>query len=113
MLRAQGVAARRARILEASISGMFVELPDSPFCCNCVLAVEMTLPGDAGLRTYCWQAMVIRKTDAGMGLMFDRLRPLAITRLMESVAAGLPLPAHSAPANVVSLRRAADKSHAL
>jgi hypothetical protein len=88
---------------------MFVEAPAAAFCCNCVINCEMTLPGDAGLHTYRWQAMVIRKTPGGMGLMFDRVRPPAITRLLASAAAGMPLPGLTAAAKVVTLRPAADK----
>ena len=43
----------------------------------------------AGMRTYRWQAMVIRTTAAGVGLMFDRLRPPAITRLLAALDTGL------------------------
>ena len=94
-LQPHGAPALTARLIEASISGMFVEMTTMPFCCNSVVDVEMTLPGEAGLRTYRWQAMVIRKTASGAGLMFDRLRPPAISRLMASAAAGLPLPVHA------------------
>jgi hypothetical protein len=114
-LVAAGVGEHTARLVEASISGMFVETrAPAPFCCNSVVDVEMTLPGDSGLRTYRWQAMVIRKTGQGMGLMFDRMRPPAITRLLASAAAGMPLPGRSAAANVVALRAgAADKPQAI
>jgi hypothetical protein len=110
-LQAAGVGAYPARLVEASISGMFVETAvEAPFCCNSVIDIEMTLPGEAALRTYRWQAMVIRKSGTGLGLMFDRLRPPAITRLMESAAAGMPLPARTpAAVNVVALHAGADK----
>lgn len=75
---------------EVSISGMFVEAPTERFTGNGVINVELTLPGRADLRTFRWQAMVIRKTATGLGLMFDRLRPPAITRLLESLELGLP-----------------------
>ena len=94
-IAAPGIGEMPARLRDASISGMAVELADAPFCCNTVVDVEMTLPGDADLRIYRWQAMVIRRTETGMGLMFDRLRPPAITRLLASAADGLPLPARS------------------
>lgn len=99
-IAAPGIGAVPARLIEASISGMSVEMAAVPFCCNSVVDVEMLLPGDTELRVYRWQAMVIRKTADGMGLMFDRLRPPAITRLISSAADGLPLPARStAPAS--------------
>ncbi|WKZ12041.1 MAG: PilZ domain-containing protein [Gammaproteobacteria bacterium] len=78
------------RIREVSISGMFVETPPELFSGNTVIGVELTLPGSTDLRTYRWQAMVIRKASSGLGLMFDRLRPPAITRLLERLDAGLP-----------------------
>lgn len=92
-LRAHGGSAiTTARLVEASISGMFIAAPAAPFACNAVIDVEMTLPGDSSLRTYRWQAMVIRKTERGVGLMFDRLRPHAINWLIASAEAGMPLP---------------------
>jgi len=94
-IAASGIGAVPARLIEASISGMSVEMSPVPFCCNTVVDVEMMLPGDTELRLYRWQAMVNRKTADGMGLMFDRLRPPAITRLIASAADGLPLPARS------------------
>jgi hypothetical protein len=74
---------------DVSISGMFVEATPAPFSANSVIDVELTLPGVAGLHTYRWQAMVIRSTASGIGLMFDRLRPPAITRLLASIDTGL------------------------
>jgi len=97
----------RARMSEVSISGMFVETPAEMFCLNSVIDLEMTVPGTAGLRTYRWKAMVIRKTDHGVGLMFDHVRPPAIVRLMASAEAGLSAVAAS---NVVAVRPSAGKS---
>lgn len=74
---------------DVSISGMFVEAIPAPFSANSVIDVVLTLPGVAGLRTYRWQAMVIRRTASGIGLMFDRLRPPAISRLLARMDAGL------------------------
>lgn len=89
VLHARGAAPVLAQTREVSISGMFVETPPESFAANSVLDVELTLPGAAGLRTYRWQAMVIRTTATGIGMMFDRLRPPAITRLLASVDSGL------------------------
>src|SRR5512134_741384 len=77
---------------DVSISGMFVETSPHRFPANSVIDVELTLPATTGLRTYRWQAMVIRSTDAGIGLMFDRLRPPAITRLLARIEAGMVQP---------------------
>ena len=71
------------QISEVSISGMFVTARPEDFCTNSVIDVEMTLPGATTLKTYRWQAMVIRKTAAGIGLMFDRLRPPAVMALID------------------------------
>lgn len=111
-LRPPGAGPVAAQLREASISGMFVSTPPEMFSCNTVVDVEMTVPGATGLRCYHWQAMVIRKTAEGLGLMFDRVRPPAISRLLAGAAAldtgrgpgGLP------PATVVPLRRPAPKS---
>lgn len=81
-LRPQHFDAVRGCIREASISGMFVNVEPELFCENSVIDVEVTLPGVASLRTYHWQAMVVRRTDSGLGLMFDHLRPPAISRLL-------------------------------
>lgn len=98
-------AAVRGQTCDVSISGMFVETTPAVFSVNGVIDVELTLPGVTGLRTYHWQAMVIRSTPSGIGLMFDRLRPPAITRLLARIDAGLPLVAAEAGAdNVVALR---------
>ena len=72
----------RGRIREASISGMFVEAPSGLFTSRSLVEVEVTVPGGPALRTYRWQAMVVRRTDHGIGLLFDRLRPPAIARLL-------------------------------
>jgi hypothetical protein len=110
LLSGPGLEPKPARLVEASISGMYVAVPPQGYCCNSVIDVEMTLPGDVGLRTFRWQAMVIRKTETGMGLMFDRLRPAAITRLLDTAAAGMPLPGRTATATVVALRGAAERT---
>lgn len=99
-----------ATLREASISGMFVETAPQAFYCNSVIDIEMTLPATAGLRTYRWKAMVIRKTAEGIGLMFDRVRPPAITRLMASAEAGFVA---VAARNVVPLRPVAGKAPTL
>jgi hypothetical protein len=70
-------------VAEVSISGMFVTARPEEFCTNSVIDVEMTLPGAVSLKTYRWQAMVIRKTATGIGLMFDRLRPPAVVALLD------------------------------
>lgn len=112
MVYARDGSSARTVLREASISGMFVEASPQLFCCNSVVDIEMTLPGTAGLRTYRWKAMVIRKTEQGIGLMFDQVRPPAITRLMASAEAGLiGTPRVAATAgNVVALRPAGEKS---
>jgi hypothetical protein len=93
-------------IREVSISGMFVEAPPHRFAGNSVIDVELTLPGSTDLRTFRWQAMVIRKTATGLGLMFDRLRPPAITRLIASLDTGLPQIQTGGADKVVTLRPA-------
>lgn len=87
---------------EVSISGMFVEVPPQAFSGNAVVDVELTLPGGAELRTYRWQAMVIRQARDGVGLMFDRLRPPAIGRLLANLDAGLPVSRTALGADTVS-----------
>lgn len=67
---------------EVSISGMFVEVPPQKLVMNSLLEVAISLPDDEAGKTFRWLAMVIRKTDTGAGLMFDRLRPPAIMRLI-------------------------------
>lgn len=67
---------------EVSISGMFVEAPPQHLPLHSLVELELTLPVALSPRTFRWQAMVIRRTDNGVGLMFDRLRPPAITRLL-------------------------------
>lgn len=92
------------RIQEASISGMFVATAPHLFCENGVIDVEVTVPGTAALRTYRWQAMVVRRTENGLGLMFDRVRPPAIAHLLHARQSEMPrtLPAD----NVTPLRPA-------
>ncbi len=102
VLHPHGCDAVRAHTCDVSISGMFVETAPEPFPENSVIGVELTLPGVAGMRTYRWQAMVIRSTASGIGLMFDRLRPPAITRLLANIEAGMTVGA--AADNVVALR---------
>jgi hypothetical protein len=79
-----------AHTRDVSISGMFVEASAQMLSAHGVMDVEMTLPVATGLRTFRWQAMVIRRTASGAGLMFDRLRPPAITRLLANLDSGLP-----------------------
>lgn len=89
LLHRRGRAPVAGHTREISISGMFVETARASFSANHVIDIEITLPATAGLRTYRWQAMVVRTTEAGIGLMFDRLRPPAVTRLMAILDAGL------------------------
>lgn len=89
VLYPRGLAGVAGRIREASISGMFVEAPPAVFADNNVIDVEVTLPGVAALRTYRWQAMVVRRTTTGLGLMFDQLRPPAISRLLTATDGAL------------------------
>jgi hypothetical protein len=105
-------AALLAHTREVSISGMFVEAPPALLAAHEVIDVEMTVPVTAGIRTFRWQAMVIRKTASGVGLMFDRLRPPAITRLLANIDAGLVASPPAAPASVVSLPSTADRAAA-
>jgi hypothetical protein len=112
VLHPRGAAPVLAQTREVSISGMFVETTPESFCANSVLDVELTLPGAVGLRTYRWQAMVIRTTPTGVGMMFDRLRPPAITRLLAGIDSGLLRPASGAEGGKpVGLRSAAEKIH--
>ena len=111
VLHPRGASPLPANTREVSISGMFVETPPSLLVLNAVLEVELTLPAATGLRTYRWLAMVVRATPAGVGLMFDRLRPPAILRLLARHDATEPETrrAGDLPANVVALRSSADK----
>ena len=99
-----------APLREASISGMYVDAAPDEFCTNTVIDVEMTVPGPMGLRTYRWQAMIIRRTASGLGLMFDRVRPPAIVRLLAQAEAGLT--GHAGPA-VVPFRASGAKTREL
>jgi len=105
-LRNPGQGAVTGRLREASISGMFVETAPEFFACHTVVDVEMVLPATAGLRSFRWQAMVIRRTVDGVGLMFDRVRPPAITRLL-ATAKAMELPELSTEAVVVPITQAA------
>lgn len=67
---------------EVSISGMFVEVKSRKLVMNSLIEVEIRLPADEAGKNFRWLAMVIRKTETGAGLMFDRLRPPAIMRLI-------------------------------
>ncbi len=82
VLYAAGGAAVRGHTREVSISGMFVDVASAHFVTNSVIDIELTVAGTSGLRSYRWQAMVVRRTGEGVGLMFDRLRPPAVGRLI-------------------------------
>jgi hypothetical protein len=83
VLHPRGVPPVFSSTVDISISGMFVTAEPKLFTPNSIIDVEVTLPAAAGLRTYRWPAMVIRKTEAGVGLMFDRVRPPAIVALID------------------------------
>lgn len=102
VLHPHGAASVIAHTREVSISGMFVEATASLLAAHGVIEVEMTLPVAAGMRTFRWQAMVIRTTTAGVGLMFDRLRPPAITHLLANLESGLPHNALGGPVPAVA-----------
>lgn len=106
-LRNPGQGAVTGRLREASISGMFVETAPEFFACHTVVDVEMVLPGTAGLRSFRWQAMVIRRAADGVGLMFDHVRPAAISRLL-ATARAMELPDLPAAAVVVPITQAAE-----
>ena len=107
-LHPRRLGAVAGRIREASISGMFVETAPELFCDNAVVDVEVILPGVSALRTFRWQAMVVRRTENGLGLMFDRLRPPAISRLLAASEGPLP-ESVPVPDNVTPLRSAGQK----
>ena len=77
----------RAWVRDVSISGMFVELDTGAGTIppQSLVEIEMSRPDMAGRRSRCL-AMVARETADGLGLMFDRLSPPAVARLLASRA---------------------------
>ena len=74
----------RGRVRDVSISGMFVETRATPqaFPLQSLVEVELVVPGPSGPRRCRCLAMVARATLDGIGLMFDRLSPPAVSRLL-------------------------------
>lgn len=75
----------RARVRNMSISGMFVEIrPHAAVLpLQSLVEVEFTIRKAGGAtRRYRCLAMVARATPEGLGLMFDRLNPPAVVRLL-------------------------------
>lgn len=92
---------------EVSISGMFVEAPAQGLTTSSLIEVEISLQSNGEARTFRWLAMVIRKTDAGVGLMFDRLRPPAIMRVL-AAAEHMPrliVPIRGTSGEIIELHR--------
>jgi hypothetical protein len=75
-------------VRDVSISGMFVEATPDPFPLRSLVEIEFTVPAGAASRTCRCLGMVVRTTAEGVGLMFDRVNPAAVQRLM--AAAGSP-----------------------
>jgi hypothetical protein len=74
----------RGWVRDVSISGMFVELEahPAPLPPQSLVEVELVLSeADGGRRCRCL-AMVARETEEGLGLMFDRITPPPIARLL-------------------------------
>ncbi|MCC7329949.1 MAG: PilZ domain-containing protein [Gammaproteobacteria bacterium] len=100
LLRAGGCNPVAGITREISISGMFVEVPAQFFRDHGVVELEASVPpSTGGLRVYRWRALVVRRTGAGLGLMFNQLRPPAIARILAIAATEFPgLPPPVAPA---------------
>lgn len=96
---------------EVSISGMFVEVAPRKLVMNSLLEVEISLPTHEAGKTFRWLAMVIRKTENGAGLMFDRLRPPAIMRLI-AAAECVPQLVYDGPCDLSPARPIAPASTA-
>jgi hypothetical protein len=80
--------ALRALVRDISISGMFVELDSGRGTMPMQSLVEIELPkATTGGRCTRCLAMVARATQGGLGLMFDRLGPPAVTRLLAGATA--------------------------
>jgi hypothetical protein len=81
-----------ATTCDVSISGMLVDTPPAHFSANSVIGVELTLPGVDAPRIYRWQALVVRKTQSGLGMVFDRVRPPAIAALIRKLESSPDFP---------------------
>jgi hypothetical protein len=60
----------RATMRDVSLSGMFVETGPMVLPLNAPVSVVFNLPSDARERDYCLQAMIVRHTTKGAGIMF-------------------------------------------
>jgi hypothetical protein len=60
----------RAIMRDVSLSGMFVETGPLVLPLNAPVSVVFNLPSDSHERDYCLQAMIVRHTTKGAGIMF-------------------------------------------
>jgi hypothetical protein len=88
----------RAWVRDVSISGMFVELESGPATMppQSLVEIEMSRPGIDGRSSRCL-AVVARAAADGLALMFDRLNPPAVARLLANQATR-PAPRAARPA---------------
>lgn len=87
----------RAWVRDVSISGMFVEIESGgAMPPQSLVEIEMSRPGADGRSSRCL-AMVARAAADGLALMFDRLNPPAVARLLANRAT-LPAPRPARPA---------------
>lgn len=83
VLHARGLPPLIAVTREVSVSGMFIETQASLGEMR-VLDVELTIAcGQEPPRHHRWRAMVVRQTEDGIGVTFDRLRPPAVRLLLD------------------------------
>lgn len=77
----------RAWVRDVSISGMYVEIESGAgmISLRSLVEIEMARPDCGGRNVRCL-AMVARRTPDGLGLMFDRLSPPAVARLLANRA---------------------------
>jgi hypothetical protein len=80
--RCRALGRVRVRIRDASIGGLFVEMPTTGIAPNVPLELGFIVNGDARPRPYRIQGLVTRITKEGVGLYFGHLTPDAQVALL-------------------------------
>lgn len=77
-----------ARIVNLSGGGLYVELErdDPPPAICAMVDVVVSTPG--GADSFRWPAMVVHRSERGVGLMFDRSRVNEVRRLLHGETTG-------------------------
>ncbi|WP_026331243.1 PilZ domain-containing protein [Thioalkalivibrio sp. ALMg13-2] len=83
------------RVRDVSLSGLYVELPDSGLSRNTRLRLIVSPEEWGDDRAHVWHCIVMRLDDQGAGAMFEPDHPSAVDGLLDLMRESIGLPPDS------------------